>query len=266
MVTEIMLSLAWILRARPRVGKPHILSERCKRCAPVMSTFLSGRSYSFRPFPDISFVEMSTCDAMVSIDISAISHIPWCADLLSDPSFSLMRTKSRTSKPDTEDSFFGSTLATNSTISACVTQWRHPSQIANQYELPYPAIREVRTFLSFGDGVNGYPHVAHGGFAATLLDEVMGILLSANKDFEEKRLRSRDDDNPTQTRRRFHTVTASVRLAYRKPIPTPSTVLVRAWFDRVDGKKNFILGTIEDGTGNVYTCGSALFVRVGEKL
>lgn len=41
---------------------------------------------------------------------------------------------------------------------------------------------EVRTIAELGDGVNGHPRVAHGGFVATLLDEVMGVLITLNSD------------------------------------------------------------------------------------
>jgi hypothetical protein len=46
-------------------------------------------------------------------------------------------------------------------------------------------IEEIQTLLALESGINGYPHICHGGTVATNLDEVMGILLSVNKDWEE---------------------------------------------------------------------------------
>jgi thioesterase superfamily protein 4 len=39
---------------------------------------------------------------------------------------------------------------------------------------------EVRMIVELGDGLNGFPKVAHGGFVATMLDEVMGVLITTN--------------------------------------------------------------------------------------
>ena len=186
--------------------------------------------------------------------------------LLRDPQYTIVPTNSRTPKPTTEDSFFGSTLATSATIRACVTQLRSPSYEATGPMPPYPAISEVRTLLSLGSGVNGYPHIAHGGFVATVLDEVMGILLSVNKDYEEQRIVSEKILESGRSQPRFSTVTASLELTYRKPVPTPGIVLVRAWFESVNDKKHFVRGQIENGTGLVFTQARALFVRLGEKL
>lgn len=210
--------------------------------------------------------DMTSPDHIHEVDLSHFSQVPWCTTLLSDPHFKITRTSSPTPKPSTEDSFFGSTLATSSTIRACVTQLRSPSHTAAGLEIPYPAISEVRTLFSLGSGVNSHPHVAHGGFAATLLDEVMGDLLSVNKDYEEQRLRSQNKIQSHQLRPGATTMTVSLSLSYRKPIPTPGMLLVRAWFDCVNGKKHFVCGAIENGTGDVLTQGRALFVRVREKL
>lgn len=34
--------------------------------------------------------------------------------------------------------------------------------------------------MELGDGLNGYPQIIHGGCAATLLDEMCGILIMLN--------------------------------------------------------------------------------------
>ena len=49
------------------------------------------------------------------------------------------------------------------------------------------AIQEVRTLMDLGNGVNGHPDICHGGFVATVLDEVIGILLTLNLEIERGR-------------------------------------------------------------------------------
>ncbi|PBP17650.1 hypothetical protein BUE80_DR011551 [Diplocarpon rosae] len=44
-------------------------------------------------------------------------------------------------------------------------------------------------------------------------------------------------------------MTAYLNVTYRKPVSTPGAVLVRAWVERVEGRKIFGRGVIEDGDG-----------------
>lgn len=41
--------------------------------------------------------------------------------------------------------------------------------------------------MDLGDGLNGYPQIAHGGFVATLLDEVCGVLIVLNVEAQGQR-------------------------------------------------------------------------------
>ena len=57
-------------------------------------------------------------------------------------------------------------------------------------------------------------------------------------------------------------MTAYLRVDYKKPVPTPTVVLCRAWVERTEGRKMFTVGTIEDGEGGVYAKGEALFIVI----
>ena len=46
----------------------------------------------------------------------------------------------------------------------------------------------VMTLLDLGNGMNGHPNVCHGGFVATMLDEILGVLVQL---VLEKKLKSR---------------------------------------------------------------------------
>lgn len=61
-------------------------------------------------------------------------------------------------------------------------------------------------------------------------------------------------------------MTASLLTTFMRPVPAPGTFLCRARIDRVDGRKVFVVGTIEDETGTVLAKGDALFVAIREKL
>lgn len=116
--------------------------------------------------------------------IARLSGTPWCAALINDPAWTPTRTASRVPKPTSEDSFFAETLGTPRTIRSCLTL--RPKEKAEGDM----AFREVRTIMELGDGLNGHPRICHGGFVATMLDEVLGVLITLNI---EERMKKRVD-------------------------------------------------------------------------
>jgi hypothetical protein len=111
---------------------------------------------------------------MDDASVDRVASIPWVARLLNDPKLTLTRTGSRLPKASGEDSFFAETLATDRTIRTCLTL--RTKEEADD-EQPY---KEIVTIVEIGDGLNGFPQVIHGGMAATLLDEVCGVLIVLN--------------------------------------------------------------------------------------
>ncbi|KAF2107857.1 HotDog domain-containing protein, partial [Lophiotrema nucula] len=157
------------------------------------------------------------------------------------------RTATRIPKPkDDEDSFFAETLGTQRTIRQCLTL--RPTKGADEH----PEVREVRTLLDLGSGMNGHPNVCHGGFVATMLDEILGVLVQL---ILEKKLKSRLHEGG-------NVFTAYLTTNYKKPTPTPSIVLCTAKFDRQERNKIYVVGSIEDGMGTVYATGEGMFVHV----
>jgi len=57
-------------------------------------------------------------------------------------------------------------------------------------------------------------------------------------------------------------MTAYLHVDYKRPIQTPTTVLCRAGIERIEGRKIFARGTVEDGLGKIYAKGDAMFVIV----
>jgi thioesterase superfamily protein 4 len=148
------------------------------------------------------------------------------------------------------------TLNTDRTISAWVAQYRLPGDEDGM-------IHECRVLLNLGPGVNGHPDICHGGFVAVVLDEVMGLLLVVN---EERNRALGERGSGGRQRFRGPVFTASLKVDYGRPCPTPGVVLARALLTRVEGRKRFVNATLEDGRGGVYARGEGVFVAVRENL
>lgn len=69
----------------------------------------------------------------------------------------------------------------------------------------------------------GGPHVAHGGWTASVLDEVLGHVPLWHNQLS---------------------VTATLTVNYRKPVPIDRPLQVRAWIDKIDGQKWYISGEL----------------------
>src|ERR1700712_2334932 len=113
-------------------------------------------------------------------DIDFFKTIPWCRALVEDPNYAFTVTFARQPKPNQEDELLARTLKTGSTIPALVSYYKKPVS-------PTSPIEELKCLVSIGPGVNGWQDMLHGGIAATLLDELMGVLLHLNNDLLESR-------------------------------------------------------------------------------
>lgn len=77
--------------------------------------------------------------------------------------------------------------------------------------------------LVCGADQEGGPQVAHGGWTASVLDEVLGHVPLRHDQL---------------------TVTATLTVNFRKPVPIDRPLQVRAWIDKVDGRKWYISGEL----------------------
>jgi acyl-coenzyme A thioesterase THEM4 len=181
------------------------------------------------------------------------SAIPWCAELLSEPGWTVIPTYSRKLKDSTEDSFFAETLQTPRTIAQCLSLCKAssiplPSSHVSTSALPIPA---VRTLLTLGSGLNGFPAIAHGGLLTVLLDEGMGILLTVNNRHASAR-RSPD----------ITEMTVYLNVRFRAPVETPGVVLVEATVEKREGRKTWFKARVVDAEGKECVTGEGMFVDV----
>ena len=126
---------------------------------------------------------------MMEAEISKLSSIPWAAALIRDQRWTPTSSFNRKSKLTGEDSFFAETLDTDRTIRSMLTL--RPTKEEDDDML----YKELLVILDLGDGLNGYPKVLHGGFAATLLDETCGALIQLNVFEKVRRLGSQHSMN-----------------------------------------------------------------------
>jgi acyl-coenzyme A thioesterase THEM4 len=175
--------------------------------------------------------------------LSKLRQTPWCASVLDDPTFLPIQSPSRNPPPYLVGrySFMGRTLSTAETVPVCQGFYR-PSSHSDPNDSDYG---EVCVFVMLGSGMDGHLHTAHGGVAATLLDEAMGIVGLIHK---------------TPGKSIF---TAFMHVDYKKPLPTPNVVVIKAKLDpRSGGRKLYIRATLEDGNGTEFTAAEALFLEV----
>lgn len=60
--------------------------------------------------------------------------------------------------------------------------------------------------------------------------------------------------------------TAELGVKYERPLPIPSVVLCRSWVERMEGRKVWLKGVLEDGKGVVFARGQSLFIMFRESL
>ena len=171
---------------------------------------------------------------------SRLRTTPWCVPILDDPNFVPILFHHRNPPPQLAGryTFFSETLNTPRTIPVWETFYR-PARAPDDYG-------ETCALIELGQGLDGHPHRAQGGIAATILDEVAGIIGYMHK----------APGKPV--------VTAYMHVNYRKTMPTPGLILAKAHMDgtRSGGRKILVTASLEDGHGTVFTEAEVLFIEV----
>ncbi|KAG4437831.1 hypothetical protein IFR05_006677 [Cadophora sp. M221] len=195
------------------------------------------------------FNPKSTHNQPVADPIAHFKAIPWCAKLLSDKSIAQVTVPDRNPISSTESALVRETLNTPETVKACITFFRYikptapASETGEDQKNPF---LELCTLLDLNNGVNGYAKTAHGGFFGVVLDEVMGT--AANMQAAQG------------------AYTASLKVDFKKPLYTPSVVLVRGKVVKKEGRRLIVEGSFEDRDGNVLAVADGLWVMVNRDI
>jgi len=200
----------------------------------------------------------------------------WCNALLSDPSVTHIAKRNIPEKREgVSNTFFTRTLFTDNSIRAFLSLYkpgkghrrepgeevstgnallhetpvssnpdaeekRQIAKVEKAFNVDDPGAPEAIILVSLGDEVDGGIRRLHGGVTATLLDHIMGTLIS----------------NVYQ-----HTcATADLNIKYKQAVSTPCVLLVRAKFVKEKGRWIETKGWVEDGHGKVFAEGFGSFV------
>jgi acyl-coenzyme A thioesterase PaaI-like protein len=97
----------------------------------------------------------------------------------------------------------------------------------------------------FGPGAAGGPGIVHGGAAAAVLDEVMGVAAWFSGHVS---------------------MTGTMTIKYRLPMPVGIDTTVEGWMEQKEGRKVYTKGRIVDSdNGQVYVEGEAVFIRLSDE-
>ncbi|KAH7342300.1 HotDog domain-containing protein [Rhexocercosporidium sp. MPI-PUGE-AT-0058] len=170
--------------------------------------------------------------------------IPWTKQYISDPTLQPYTTAARLSKShNTADTFLAITLNTKDTVAVWQSWWR-PATESNGQKDAEKKFGESIALLTISSGLNGHPDTLHGGFLSVLLDELIGNAAEYERPHDKS------------------TMTAYLKVDYKRPVRTPGTLAVRTWVERVQGRKIWGRGEVLDREGRVCATGEALFIVV----
>ncbi|KAK5125540.1 hypothetical protein LTR85_000651 [Meristemomyces frigidus] len=194
---------------------------------------------------------------------TSFQRIPWAASLLRKPNVVCRVPGSRHPKRSTEDSLFAEVLKTPRTIRSCICIYQRPSESDEKIE-------EVSTLMTLGEGMNGHPHIMHGGIVASILDEAMGVLQSANHERDHLLKVGKGLAQGELPPHGIGTFTVELKIKYLKPVRTPGSLVVTAKYVKREGRKEWIYAEVkqheshgEDDDGEEVVCatGEALFIE-----
>jgi acyl-coenzyme A thioesterase PaaI-like protein len=207
----------------------------------------------------------------------------WCNTLLSDPSVTHIAKRQIPDKHDgVSNTFFTRTLFNDNALRAFLSLYkpgkgrkrepgedvfagnaaihevpglshndaearRQNAREEKMYDVDDPDTPEAMILVSLGKDVDGGIRRLHGGVTATLLDQVMGTLISYAYE---------------------HTcATSDLNIKYKAAVATPCVLLVRAKVIREKGRWIETRGWMEDGKGTVFAEGGGAFVmsKVGSE-
>ena len=201
------------------------------------------RAHWFYITPSLFTLTMVKTQNTANIPQSTLDHfqaIPWCSTHLSDPAFHVV-SMSRTLDPGRGHSLMAETWNTPDTITDLVSIYRPPDTTAGQRG-------ELRRFYTFGTGLNAHPGLLHGGVIATVLDSTMGNICG----MQMPGLKA--------------LFTVELNIKYRKPVPTPGTVMARSWIAKMEGRKIWVQAAVESETGEIHATAEGVWLAPKAKI
>ncbi|KAF7718374.1 Uncharacterized protein PECH_001030 [Penicillium ucsense] len=199
----------------------------------------------------------------ISATIAHLRNHTWANTLISSPDYTAITTDSRRPKPSGEDTFFGATIATPTTIPHVLTLQRQhlttplsapPTWLPATKEdaaalkksgaAPTPGANPADIIMIYdlgGAGVAGHPSTVHGGVVATMIDEAMSLAVAAHASGPGAGTTGGEGPSPSGERNpRGKLFTSQLDVRYKKPVVTPQLLVVRARVVARVGRKYWV--------------------------
>ncbi|RYP19578.1 hypothetical protein DL765_003305 [Monosporascus sp. GIB2] len=198
------------------------------------------------------------------------ASIPWCASILKLPGTVTFLPVSRidpSQLPEdccpSQDQLFKHTLASETAVPNCLGFYQDPTAAPGSEHCDLPFVLPSASLLfDIRSGVNGFNGTAHGGFIAAMMDEAMGTFLFQNDIANREAKAEGVIPSSAQDFKDVAYVTARINIAYRRPLPTPKTVVVTASLKRLDGRKAYIHVVVKGEAGEEYAVSDAMWVKI----
>ncbi|KAL2072958.1 hypothetical protein VTL71DRAFT_10282 [Oculimacula yallundae] len=182
--------------------------------------------------------------------LSHFKSIPWCAALLSSKGIIHFAVPDRRSKLDGEGTLVKETLNSSTTVRACVTYFKLPKRSKGELKLgeskKSPFV-EISTLLDLGAGVNSFARTCHGGFIATIFDEVMGTAAWQQA-----------GDNGAYT--------VDMNLRFKKALFTPAVVRCVGKVVRKEGRRIIVEAELVGEDEIVYAQADSVFLEMKRNI
>ncbi|EME43359.1 hypothetical protein DOTSEDRAFT_72687 [Dothistroma septosporum NZE10] len=179
---------------------------------------------------------------------------PWTRSTLEDPAFRIVSMSREVTHGGGGHTLMGRTWNTDTTIQHLLSLYR-PSTAADSSSLPHSESEraEVRRFYTFGKDLNAHPNLLHGGVISCILDSTLGGVVGMAL---------------SQTAETSAMFTVQLNVSYKKPIRTPSTVLLRSWVTKAEdgGRKVWAMGVVEGESGVVHAVAKGMWLGAKGKL
>ncbi|KAK0619205.1 HotDog domain-containing protein [Immersiella caudata] len=188
-------------------------------------------------------------EAIPDPEVAHFAAIPWCAaHVAATPNAVFEKCLTRYPKPDFEETLMAETLNRPDAIKAYTVFYSQPAN-------PQDLITEVGAFLTLGPMINGWRGICHGGIVMSIMDECLGQLAAINR---QRGVGSQAEQ-----------MTAYLNTKFLSPVRTSvegTTVMVRARTTKMEGRKQFVEGHMEDEKGTVLCRSEGLFVQLLAKI
>ena len=186
---------------------------------------------------------------------SSLDHftsIPWTAALLREPGVVPFLSQCRNPGSDDRDQLLGKTLFHDRAIPYMLHFYTGTPENAKDPRTP---VAEVSTLYELRVGLTSGPAMLHGGMIMTMVDEALGALPELNhalgKEGEAFLGMS---------------VTGTLEIKFIKPVLVEGNMLIKAWLEKVEGRKCRMKCEVKNSEGSVLAKCSSVWVALSSRL